>query len=134
MPKITFIGAGSLVFTRNLCNDILLTPALVGSTLSLMDIDAERLDGAKQIVEALAEHHAGAKATVEATTDRRAALSGADYVVTTFLSRAGSRLTRLTSRYRNVTASSSALETPSAPAGCSALCVRSRCCSISAAS
>ena len=33
MPKITFIGAGSLVFTRNLCNDILLTPALADSTL-----------------------------------------------------------------------------------------------------
>ena len=84
MPKIAFIGAGSLVFTRNLCNDILLTPALQGSTLSLMDIDAERLDGAKQIVEALAEHHTNAKATVEATTDRRTALNGADYVVTTF--------------------------------------------------
>ena len=87
MPKITFIGAGSLVFTRNLCNDILLTPALEGSTLSLVDIDAERLEGAKRIVEALVRHRGektGAKATVEATLDRKAALKGADYVVTTF--------------------------------------------------
>ena len=83
MPKITFIGAGSLVFTRNLCNDILLTPALADSTLSLMDVDAERLEGAKRIVEKLVQHR-GTKATVEATTDRRAAVKGADYVITTF--------------------------------------------------
>lgn len=83
MPKITFIGAGSLVFTRNLCNDILLTPALEGSTLALMDIDAERLDGAKRLVEALVRHR-GTRATVEATLDRKEALRGADYVVTTF--------------------------------------------------
>ena len=43
MPKITLIGAGSVVFTRNLCNDILLTPALRQSTVSLMDIDPGRL-------------------------------------------------------------------------------------------
>ena len=83
MPKITFIGAGSLVFTRNLCNDILLTPALADSTLTLMDIDADRLDGAKRIVEKLVQHR-GTKAKVEATTDRAEAVKGADYVVTTF--------------------------------------------------
>ncbi len=43
MPKITFIGAGSVVFTRNRCNDILLTSALQDSTLCLMDIDPTRL-------------------------------------------------------------------------------------------
>lgn len=83
MPKITFIGAGSLVFTRNLSNDILLTPALEGSTLSLVDINAERLEGAKRIVEALVRHR-GVNATVEATLDRKAAIKGSDYVVTTF--------------------------------------------------
>ena len=83
MPKITFIGAGSLVFTRNLCNDILLTPALADSTLSLMDVDGKRLEGAKQIVEKLVQHR-GTNAKVEATTDRRAAVKGADYVITTF--------------------------------------------------
>jgi alpha-galactosidase len=41
MPKITFIGAGSLVFTRNLTSDILLAPALQDSTITLMDIDAQ---------------------------------------------------------------------------------------------
>ena len=43
MTKITFIGAGSLVFTRNLCSDILLTPVLRECSISLMDIDPGRL-------------------------------------------------------------------------------------------
>ena len=110
MPKITFIGAGSLVFTRNLCNDILLTPALEGSTLSLVDIDAERLEGAKRIVEALVRHRGektGVKATVEATLDRKAALKGADYVVTTF-QQGGLEAYSPISKSRSVTASSSA--------------------------
>ncbi len=83
MAKITFIGAGSLVFTRRLCNDILLSPALQDSTISLMDVDPTRLRQAQEIVEGIVERR-GAKAKVEAHTDRRAAVTGADYVVTTF--------------------------------------------------
>jgi alpha-galactosidase len=83
MPKITFIGAGSVVFTRNLCNDILLTPALQESTIALMDIDERRLAQARDLVQALIDRR-GVRAKVEATTDRRAAVRGADYVITTF--------------------------------------------------
>ncbi len=83
MPKITFIGAGSVVFTRNLCNDILLTPALQGSTISLMDVDPTRLAQARDLVQALVNRR-GLPARVEATTDRREALRDADYVITTF--------------------------------------------------
>ena len=83
MPKITFIGAGSVVFTRNLCNDILLTPALQNSTIALMDIDERRLAQARDLVQALIDRR-GVRAKVEATTDRRAAVRGADYVITTF--------------------------------------------------
>jgi alpha-galactosidase len=83
MPKITFIGAGSLVFTRNLCNDILLTPALQESEIVLMDIDPQRLEMAQAIVKSLVERR-GSRATVSACLDRRDALSGADYVITTF--------------------------------------------------
>jgi alpha-galactosidase len=83
MPKITFIGAGSVVFTQNLCNDILLTPALQGSTIALMDIDPQRLEQARDLVKALIERR-GLKAKVEATLDRREAITGADYVITTF--------------------------------------------------
>jgi len=83
MPKITLIGAGSVVFTRNLCSDILLTPALQESTIALMDIDPKRLIQARNLVQAIIEQR-GLKAQVEATTDRREAVRDADYVITTF--------------------------------------------------
>jgi alpha-galactosidase len=51
MPKITLIGAGSVVFTRNLVSDILLYPELQDSTIALMDIDAYRLGLARDLVQ-----------------------------------------------------------------------------------
>ncbi len=84
MPKIAFVGAGSAVFTKNLVGDILSLPELRDSTtFALMDIDAERLRTAEVVAGRLVEAH-GAGARVEATQDRRAALDGADYVVTSF--------------------------------------------------
>ncbi len=83
MPKIALIGAGSVVFTRNLCSDIVLTPALAGSTIALMDIDPGRLTQAREAVEGLVATR-GAATKIEATTDRRAAVRDADYVITTF--------------------------------------------------
>jgi alpha-galactosidase len=83
MPRIALIGAGSIVFTRNLCSDILLTPALQQSTIALMDIDPVRLAQARELVQALIDRR-GLKARVEATLDRREAINGADYVITTF--------------------------------------------------
>ncbi len=84
MPKIAFIGAGSTVFTRKLVGDVLSLPELADTTtFTLMDIDPERLGTSEAIARRLAEAH-GARATVEATLDRRIALDGADYVVTSF--------------------------------------------------
>lgn len=83
MAKITFIGAGSLVFTRNLCSDILFVPALQDCTLTLMDIDPVRLEQSRKVVQAIIDRR-GVPAKIETTTDRRAAIKGADYVVTTF--------------------------------------------------
>lgn len=83
MAKITLIGAGSVVFTRNLCSDILLAPALQDSHITLMDIDPVRLETARQLVQTLIDKR-GLAATVSATTDRRAAVQGARYVITTF--------------------------------------------------
>ena len=85
MTKITFIGAGSLGFTGELVRDILTFPLLQDATLSLMDIDAERLEWAKKGVEKLVEagNH---PAKVEASLDRVEALRGADVVLTTILS------------------------------------------------
>ena len=84
MTKITFIGAGSLGFTGGLVRDILTFPLLEGATLSLMDVNAERLEWAKKGVEKLIA--AGNRpAKVEATLDRAEALRGADVVLTTIL-------------------------------------------------
>lgn len=83
MPRIALIGAGSIVFTRNLCSDILLTSALQESTIALMDIDPTRLAQARDLVQALIDRR-GLKARVEATLDRREAVTAADYVITTF--------------------------------------------------
>src|SRR5215210_1658281 len=84
MPRIAFVGAGSTVFSRNLIGDLLRFPALAdGTTLALMDVDAARLRtteaAARSLVAARRAH-----VRVEATLDRRAALRGADYVVTSF--------------------------------------------------
>jgi len=83
MPKITFIGAGSVVFTRDLCNDILLTPALQASTIALMDIDPQRLALARRTVQAIVDRR-GLGTKVTATTDQQEAVKGADYVITIF--------------------------------------------------
>ncbi|MCC6730419.1 MAG: alpha-galactosidase [Chthonomonadales bacterium] len=84
MPKIVFIGAGSLGFTRGLVRDVLTFPALADSTISLMDIDAERLAFAEAAVGRIIKA-GGYPARLEATTDRRKALDGADGVLCTIL-------------------------------------------------
>ncbi|MDQ4076764.1 MAG: alpha-glucosidase/alpha-galactosidase [Chloroflexota bacterium] len=83
MPKITLIGAGSIEFTRNLCNDILLTPALQESTIRLMDVNPTRLEQVRDMIQAMIERRE-LRATVEASLDQREAVKGADYVITTF--------------------------------------------------
>jgi len=78
LMKVTLIGAGSTVFAKTLIGDILSFPELAGGlTISLMDIDEERL----RVTERLAS---GSGARVEASLDRRVALDGADYVITMF--------------------------------------------------
>ena len=80
MPKITFIGAGSTVFAKNLLGDLLSFPELANATISLHDIDEERLRTslivAQKVTEALDAHP-----TIETSTDRRASLDGADYAI-----------------------------------------------------
>jgi alpha-galactosidase len=80
--RVVFIGAGSVVFTRNLTRDILTFPELGGSEIVLTDIDAERLSRARKLVSRMVET-AKSPVRVVATTDRRQALAGADYVVVT---------------------------------------------------
>jgi len=78
--KIAIVGAGSHVFTRNLIMDFLSCPALQESTISLMDIDGAALKLTDAFAEKLVSQHK-LETVVESTTDRRTALTGADYVV-----------------------------------------------------
>ena len=80
--RVVFIGAGSVVFTRNLTRDLLTFPELQDSEIVLMDIDAGRLSRAEKLVGRMVET-AKTSTRVIATTDRRRALKGADYVVVT---------------------------------------------------
>ncbi|HLV36029.1 MAG TPA: alpha-galactosidase [Spirillospora sp.] len=82
MTKIAFIGAGSTVFTRNLTRDILTFPLLEDATLTLMDIDPERLEFARRAVQHIIDL-GQYPARVQATLDRAEALRDADAVITT---------------------------------------------------
>ncbi|HUR02027.1 MAG TPA: alpha-glucosidase/alpha-galactosidase, partial [Nonomuraea sp.] len=80
IPKIAFIGAGSVVFTQGLLADLFAFPELTDAHIALHDIDAERLSTA----EAAARHIAaerGARPRITAHADRREALAGADFVI-----------------------------------------------------
>jgi alpha-galactosidase len=78
---VTFIGAGSIEFTRNVVTDLCSYPEFRGELhLSLYDISAERLAHAEQLATRISDQ-AGAGATVTASLDRRAALAGARYVI-----------------------------------------------------
>ena len=80
MTKVTMIGAGSVVFVKNLLTDILDFPELKDITIALHDIDAERLETAGLMGRWTAKQ-LGASARFEEHRDRRAALAGADFVI-----------------------------------------------------
>ena len=82
-PKITFIGAGSTVFMKNIVGDVLQRPALAGAHLTLMDINEQRLAESAVVAGKLVAT-LGVPATVTTTTHQRAALEGADFVVVAF--------------------------------------------------
>lgn len=84
MKKITFIGAGSFEFTRELVRDIMSFPALRDSVIALMDINEERLEYSRKAVEKIIAA-GNYPAKVVATTNRAEALEGADGVVCTIL-------------------------------------------------
>lgn len=83
MTKITFIGAGSTVFTKNIAGDILQRPALANAEIRLMDINPQRLAESEIVVGKLAET-LGGTAMVRTFDNQRAALDGTDFVVVAF--------------------------------------------------
>ena len=80
MPKITFIGAGSTVFAKNLMGDILSYPELQDATICLFDIDEKRLELSRRVGERIAGT-LKVTPTFEVTTNREEALKGADYAI-----------------------------------------------------
>ena len=84
MPKITFIGAGSTVFAKNILGDSMCTPALQDAEIALYDIDETRLKESAAVMRALNRNINGGRAKIKThlgTGQRRKALAGADFVV-----------------------------------------------------
>ena len=84
MAKITFMGAGSTVFARNVLGDCMCTPALCGSEIALYDIDAQRLEDSQIILNAINRNVNQDRACIKSylgAENRKAALKDADFVV-----------------------------------------------------
>ena len=78
--KIVFIGATSMSFGLSMLRDIFSSDELRGSTLTLVGIDAAALSKMTELAKLL-NKKTGAGLTIDQTTDRRAALAGASFVV-----------------------------------------------------
>jgi alpha-galactosidase len=83
MTKISFLGAGSTVFAKNLMGDILSYPELQDATISLFDIDPARLRTSEIVAHKIADFF-GISPKIEATQDRRQSLAGADFAISMF--------------------------------------------------
>ncbi len=84
MIKITFMGAGSTVFARNVLGDCMCTDALKEAEIALYDIDGERLRDSEIILKAINENTNQGKAVIKAylgVENRKEALRGANFVV-----------------------------------------------------
>lgn len=80
MKKITFIGAGSTIFTKNVLGDCMLSPALQGFEFALFDINEERLEESELLLNAL-KFSLQADVTIKAYTNRKEALKNSSYVI-----------------------------------------------------
>jgi len=78
--KITIIGGGSSTFTPQLMQLFMGSEVLRGSTITLMDVDAHRLETMDTLCKQLVQKE-GSDLTIESTTDRRESLVGADFVI-----------------------------------------------------
>lgn len=80
MSKITFLGAGSTVFAKNVLGDCMLVPSIQGFEFALFDIDHERLRDSEKMLNNMKET-SGSTVQIKAYTDRKEALRGAKYVI-----------------------------------------------------
>jgi len=82
MIKLTIIGAGSTVFTKNIVTDLLTLDSFKSMNIALMDINEDRLKTTHELINVVAQK-LSAKPTIETFTDRKMALKGADFVQST---------------------------------------------------
>jgi alpha-galactosidase len=80
--KVTFIGAGSIGFTRKLVSDLLCVPELRHMEIAFTDINSHNLEMVTQLCQRDIDEN-GLSIRIQATTDRREALRDAKYVFTT---------------------------------------------------
>ncbi|EGL14826.1 MULTISPECIES: alpha-glucosidase/alpha-galactosidase [unclassified Paenibacillus] len=80
MSKITFMGAGSTVFAKNILGDCMVTEALQGYELALFDIDGERLRDSETMLNHI-KNTVGSTCRIKAYSDRKEALRGAKVVI-----------------------------------------------------
>lgn len=84
MVKITFMGAGSTVFARNVLGDCMCTPSLWDAEIALYDIDSKRLEESEIILKAINKNVNESRATIKTylgVENRKKALKDANFVV-----------------------------------------------------
>ena len=81
MVKITFMGAGSTVFAKNVLGDCIVTPSIEDMQIFLYDIDPQRLEDSRMLLENILHNTDRKDVTITATLDRIEALTGANFVV-----------------------------------------------------
>lgn len=81
MTKITFIGAGSTIFAKNVLGDAMLTPSLADSHIALYDIDEKRLRESEAMLKTINKNANQNRAEIQVYHDRKEALRDADFVV-----------------------------------------------------
>ena len=84
MPKITFMGAGSTIFARNILGDCMCKESLKDASIALYDIDKERLMESEYILNVINKNINNGRAKITTycgVRNRRAALKDADFVV-----------------------------------------------------
>ncbi|GAA6411012.1 alpha-galactosidase MelA [Blautia hominis] len=84
MAKITFMGAGSTVFARNVLGDCMCSPALRDSQIALYDIDRQRLEDSEIILNAINKNVNEGRAQIKTylgVENRKEALRNATFVV-----------------------------------------------------
>ena len=82
--KLTFMGAGSTVFSKNVIGDTMLCDEFHDAEIALYDINAERLEESYLLITKMNENLNGGKATIKkylGVENRKDALRGADFVV-----------------------------------------------------